>query len=70
MASGIHINPANRGKYTARAKSKGRSVQAQAKKDATGASGEKQRKRAQFSINARKWAKHKRKGRSSSRRSR
>jgi hypothetical protein len=56
--SGIHINPANRGKFTARAKSHGKSVQQQAKADVSGAHGEKQRKRAQFAINARKWAKH------------
>jgi hypothetical protein len=63
--SGIHIDPANRGKFTARAKSKGRSVQEQARKDASGASGELQRKRAQFAINARKWARNRK--RSSSR---
>ena len=66
----INIKPENRGKFTARAKAAGRSVQAQAKKDATGASGEKQRKRAQFALNAKKWARNRRKGRGSGRRSR
>lgn len=70
MASGIHIKPENRGKFTARAKSHGKSVQQQAQADKGGAHGEKARKKAQFAINARKWAKNKRKGRSSGRKSR
>jgi hypothetical protein len=69
-SSGIHIDPKNKGKFTARAASKGKSVQQQAKSDATGAAGEKQRKRAQFAINARKWAKKRRGKRSSGRKSR
>lgn len=69
--SGIHIKESNRGKYTARAKAHGKTVQQQAKSDVSGAHGEQARKRAQFAINARKWARNrKRKGRSSGRRSR
>jgi hypothetical protein len=57
----IDIKPENKGKYTARAESKGKSVAQQAKSDATGKHGETQRKRAQFAINMRKIArKHKR----------
>jgi hypothetical protein len=73
MASVISIKPQNRGKFTARANSKGKSVQAQAASDVKPGSGasEKQRKRAQFAINARKWNKKgKRKGRGSKRKSR
>lgn len=67
--SGIHIKPENKGKYTARADSKGKSVQQQAKSDATGAHGETQRKRAQFALNMKKAARNrKRSGRGSKRR--
>jgi hypothetical protein len=52
--SGIHIKPANRGKYTARAKAHGRSVQEQARADL--APGSKAsaavRKQANFARNA------------------
>jgi hypothetical protein len=55
--SGIHIKPANRGKYTARAKANGRSVQAQARVDT--APGSKAsgtvKKEATFAKNAKGW---------------
>jgi hypothetical protein len=55
----IKINPANKGKYTARAKANGNSVQEQAKKDL--APGSKAsptvKKRANFARNAKKWGK-------------
>lgn len=63
----ININPANRGKFTARAKSKGHSVGQQIQSDISGAHGEKQRKRAQFAKNARAWAKKRGHGRKTKR---
>ncbi len=71
MASGIHIKEANRGKFTKSAKNAGEGVQEHAHEvmDNPRASG-KEKKRANFAISARKWAKHKRGGRSSARRSR
>lgn len=55
--SGININPANKGKYTARAKANGRTVQQQAAADL--APGSKasptQKKRANFARNARRF---------------
>ncbi len=55
----IKINPANKGKFTARAKANGRSVQAQASADLKPGSGASapQRKRANFARNAAKWKK-------------
>lgn len=60
--SGIHIKPENKGKFTARAESKGKSVQSQAKTDATGKNGEKQRARAQFALNMKKAARNRKRG--------
>jgi hypothetical protein len=55
----IKINPANKGKYTARAKANGNTVQEQAKKDL--APGSKAsptvKKRANFARNAKMWGK-------------
>ena len=55
--SGIHIKPGNRGKYTARAKAHGRSVQAQASADLAPGSkaSTKAKQRANFAKNAKKW---------------
>jgi hypothetical protein len=64
----ININPANRGKFTARAKSKGHSIGQQIQSDIGGAHGEKQRKRAQFAKNARAWARKRKNKRSTKRR--
>jgi hypothetical protein len=71
VKSGIHIKPENRGKFTKAAKNAGEGVQEHAKNVMSNprASG-KEKKRANFAIQARKWAKNKRKGRSSGRRSR
>lgn len=56
----IRIKPENRGKFTASAKRAGQSVQAHAHSVVNNPnSSETQRKRAQFAINAAKWA-HKR----------
>ncbi|MGB7565831.1 MAG: hypothetical protein WBM08_13910 [Prochlorococcaceae cyanobacterium] len=54
----IHIKEKNEGKFTASAKRSGEGVQEHAHKvvNDPGAT-EKQRKRAQFAINAKKWAK-------------
>lgn len=56
-SSGIHINPKNKGKFTAEAKRNGRSVQQEAA--AVLKPGSKatplQKKRANFARNARKW---------------
>ena len=57
--SGIHINPKNKGKFTATAKKAGKSVQAEADsvlKKGSGASAL-QKKRANFARNAAKWNK-------------
>ena len=57
--SGIHINPANRGKFTASSKKAGQSVQAHAAsvlKPGSGASA-KEKQRANFARNAAKWRK-------------
>ena len=57
-ASGIHIDPANRGKFTASAKAAGESVQKHAAKTAHNPrASKKQRQRAQFALNAKKWRK-------------
>lgn len=56
--SGIHINPKNRGKFTASSKKAGQSVQQHAKSvlsDPNASALEK--KRAVFAKNARKWSK-------------
>ena len=55
--SGIHINPKNKGKFTASAKKAGESVQEHAHsvlKKGSGASA-KEKKRAVFAENAKKW---------------
>jgi hypothetical protein len=66
----INIKPENKGKYTARAKSQGRSVQGQAAHDAHNPNvSAKQRKRAVFAQNMKKIAReHKRGGKRSGRR--
>lgn len=54
-ASGIHIDPANRGKFTASAKS-GESTQQHASRVLSNPkASKKEKKRAQFAKNARKW---------------
>ena len=54
--SGIHINPANEGKYTARAKAHGKSVQAMAAADLANPNVDpKTKKRANFARNAKGW---------------
>jgi len=60
--SGIHINPANRGKFTASAKRAGEGVQEHARKVlANPNASSTEKKRANFARNAKKWArKHKR----------
>ena len=57
--SGIHINPKNKGKFTARAKAHGNSVQEQATKDlAPNSKASATAKReANFAKNAAKWKK-------------
>ena len=53
---GIHIKKENRGKFTESAKRAGESVQQHARKVVNNPnSSEKQRKRAQFCLNASKW---------------
>jgi hypothetical protein len=54
----IHIDPANKGKFTASAKAAGESVQGHARSvmNDPNASG-KAKKRANFAIQAKKWAK-------------
>ena len=53
MAGKIKINPANKGKYTARAKANGNTVQAQARKDlANPKASATVKKRANFAKNA------------------
>lgn len=68
--SGIYIKPENRGKFTASAKRSGQSVQAHARsvKNNPNAS-TKEKKRAVFAMNARKWARNRKRSgsRSSSR---
>jgi hypothetical protein len=55
--SGIKINPANKGKYTARAKSNGRTVQQQAAADLKNPNVSPTiKKRANFARNAKKWS--------------
>jgi len=57
--SGIHINPANKGKFTAKAKAHGESVQEYARdvlKPGSKASA-KTKKQANFARNASKWKK-------------
>ena len=64
--SGIHIRPENRGKFTASSKRAGQSVQAHAKSVlANPNASTKEKQRANFARNARKWRKG---GRRSSRR--
>lgn len=54
--SGIHINPANKGTYTARAKANGNTVQEQARKDlADPKASAKVKERANFAKNASKF---------------
>jgi hypothetical protein len=54
--SGIKINPANKGKFTASAKRAGKSVQAHAKSVMSNPkSTPLQRKRANFAIQAKRW---------------
>jgi hypothetical protein len=54
----IKINPANKGKYTARAKANGNTVQEQARKDLTNPNVSPTiKKRANFAKNAKKWSK-------------
>jgi hypothetical protein len=54
--SGIKIKPANKGKYTARAKSQGHSVQQQARMDLANPNASPTvKKRANFARNAKKW---------------
>ncbi len=55
--SGIKINPANKGKFTATAKANGRSVQQQAAADLKPGSkaSATEKKRANFARNAAKW---------------
>jgi len=68
--SGIHINPANRGKFTASAKP-GESTQAHASRVLNNPNAStKEKQRANFARNARKWRKTGRKGRHSRRSSR
>ena len=68
--SGIHINPANRGKFTASAKS-GESTQEHASRVLNNPNAStKEKQRANFARNARKWRHSGRKGRKSSRSSR
>jgi hypothetical protein len=58
--SGIYIKPANRGKFTASSKRAGQGVQEHARsvlKKGSGASA-KERKRAVFAQNAKKWARN------------
>ena len=58
MASKIKIKPANKGKYTARAKANGNTVQAQASKDLANPNASATvKKRANFARNAKKWGK-------------
>lgn len=54
--SGIHIKPENKGKFTAKAKKEGRSVQSEASHVLADPKASKtQKKRAQFAKNAAKW---------------
>ena len=53
----IKINPANKGKYTARAKANGNTVQEQARKDLANPNASPTvKKRANFAKNAKKWS--------------
>ena len=64
----IHINPANRGKFTASSNKAGESVQQHAKSVLSNPNASaKEKKRANFARNAAKWRKGKRGGRKSSR---
>jgi hypothetical protein len=56
--SGIHINPKNRGKFTASAKASGQSVQQHAKSVLNNPNAStKEKQRANFAKNAKKWNK-------------
>jgi hypothetical protein len=72
VASGIHIKPENRGKFTASSKRSGQSVQQHAKSVLSNPNASaKEKKRANFARNAAKWNhRGKRGGRKSSRSSR
>jgi hypothetical protein len=68
--SGIHIKPANRGKFTASSKAAGESVQQHARSvKANPRATAKQKKRAVFAQNAAKWNKGRTAKRTSSKRS-
>ena len=55
--SGIHINPANKGKFTAKAKAAGMGVQAYARKVlASKNASPATKKQANFARNAKKWS--------------
>lgn len=61
-SSGIHIKPENRGKFRASSKKAGQSVQEHAKSVlANPNASAKEKKRANFARNARKWNRGKRK---------